>query len=131
MEGAALYSIREGKIAFLIDAFERRKKMKTLKTSLGVMVVFLLLFSAGSAMAMQEEIVGTVMQNGDSYALLAHSGEYLVTGKDLKGYVGDTVATIGDVYTGVDIQTIRIDSVKVLSHKDLITPDLKNTPSKS
>ena len=105
--------------------------MKTLKSALGIMVVFLILFSVGNAMAMEEEIVGTVMQNGGTYALLAHSGEYLVVGKNLKDYVGDTVAATGEVYTGAKIQTIRIDSFRVIAHNDLITPDLKNGSTRS
>ena len=100
--------------------------MKTLKSMLGMTVVFLILLSLGNAMAMEEEIVGTVMQNGNHYALLAHSGEYLVVGKNLKKYVGDTVAATGKVYIGAMTQAIRIDSVNVIAHKDLITPDLKN-----
>jgi hypothetical protein len=100
--------------------------MKTLKSALGLMVVFLLIFAVGNAMAMQEEIVGTVMQNGDSYALLAHSGEYLAVGQNLKDCVGDTVVATGDVYAGANIRTIRIESIKIISQKDLITPDLEN-----
>jgi hypothetical protein len=105
--------------------------MKTLKLTIGIMGVFLILLLVGNAMAMEEEIVGTVMQNGGTYALLAHSGEYLVVGKNLKDYVGDTVAATGEVYTGAKTQAIRIDSVRVISHKDLITPDLKNVNTKS
>lgn len=105
--------------------------MKTLKSTLGIMVVFLILLTVGNAMAMKEEIVGTVIQNGGNYALLANSGEYLVVGKNLKDYVGDTVAATGEVYTGAKIQTIRIDSVGVIAHADLITPGLKNVNTKS
>ena len=105
--------------------------MKTFKSATGLMLVFLLLLSAGSAMAMQEEIVGTVVQNGNAYALLAHSGEYLAVGQNLKNCVGDTVAVTGDVDAGANIQTIRIESVKILSHKDLITPDLENMNTRS
>ena len=100
--------------------------MKTLKSTLAIMVVSLILFSVGNAMAMKEEIVGTVLQNGNHYAILADSGEYLVIGKNLKDDVGDTVAATGKVYIGAETQAIRIDSVKVIAHKDLITPGLKN-----
>lgn len=105
--------------------------MKTLKSTLGMMVVCLILLTVGNAMAMEEEIVGTVLQNGGNYALLANSGEYLVVGKNLKDYVGDTVAATGEVYIGAKTQAIRIDSVRVIAHRDLITPDLKivNTTS--
>ena len=105
--------------------------MKTLKSTLGIIVVFLVLFSVGNAMAMEEEIVGTVIQNGSNYALLAHSGEYLVVGKNLKDVVGDTVAATGEVYIGAKTQAIRIDSVRVIAQKDLITPNLKNVNTKS
>ena len=91
-----------------------------------MMVVFLILLLVDNAMAMKEEIVGTVMQNGGHYALLSPSGEYLVVGKNLKDYAGDTVAATGEVYIGAKTQAIRIDSVKVIAHKDLITPGLKN-----
>ena len=104
--------------------------MKTLKSAL-VVIAILTLFAVGNAMAMQEEIVGTVMQNGDSYALLAHSGEYLVIGKNLQNCVGDTVVATGEVYNGVDTQEIHVDSVKVISSKDLITPDLENANTMS
>ena len=96
-----------------------------------MVVISLILFSVANAMAMEEEIVGTVLQNGGTYALLSPSGEYLVVGKNLKDYVGDTVAATGEVYTGAKIQTIRIDSVGVIAHADLITPGLRNVNTKS
>jgi len=41
------------------------------------------------------------------------------------------VAATGEVYIGAKTQAIRIDSVRVIAHRDLITPDLKivNTTS--
>lgn len=129
--GGVLDSNQKERRAFLINAVERSQKMKTLKPTLGLMVVCLILLTVGNAMAMEEEIVGTVLQNGGNYALLAHSGKYLVVGKNLKDYVGDTVAATGEVYIGAKTQAIRIDSVRVIAHRDLITPDLKivNTTS--
>ena len=131
MKDGVLGSNQKGRKAFLNDAVERSQKMKTLKSTLEMMVVFLILLLVGNAMAVEEEIVGTVLQNGDHYALLAHSGEYLVVGKNLKDYVGDTVAVTGKVYIGAKTQAIRIDSVRVIAHKDLITTDLKNENTKS
>jgi hypothetical protein len=111
-----------------ISTLKCADRLRTIQTKFdtGMMVVFLILLLVGNAMAMEEEIVGTVMQNGDNYALLAHSGEYLVVGKNLKNYVGDTVAASGKVYIGAKAEAIRIDSVRVIAHKDLITQDLRN-----
>ena len=99
--------------------------MKTMKRTFAVLVTGILLFWVGSAFAMEEKIVGTVMKNGDTYALLAPSAEYMVVGKDLKNYVGDTVAATGDVYVDSEFATIHIDSVRVVAYKDLITPELE------
>ena len=62
--GGVLDSNQKERRAFLINAVERSQKMKTLKPTLGLMVVCLILLTVGNAMAMEEEIVGTVLQNG-------------------------------------------------------------------
>ena len=98
--------------------------MKTMQITLAVLVAAMLLFSVGSALAMESEIVGTVEQNGNAYTVVANSGEYLAFGKDLKNYVGETVAATGKVYFGAQFDTIQIDSVKLVSKKDLINPEL-------
>lgn len=76
-----------------------------------------------AAMAMQEEIVGAVVDTGAGYAVIAESGEYIVLNKDLSKYVGDTVAVQGNVEVGADTLALdRISSIQVLSKKDLIDP---------
>jgi hypothetical protein len=101
--------------------------MKPMKSAFAVLVVGILLFSVVSAMAMPEEIVGTVMKNGNTYNLLAESAEYMVVaGNKLNNYVGDTVAVTGNVTLGAEFPTLHVDSVKVLSHKDLITPEIES-----
>ena len=100
--------------------------MKSWKSAFAIAVGGILLFSVGSAMAMQEEIVGTVMKNGDTYNLLADNAEYMViAGNKLEKYIGDTVAVTGNVDFGTEFPTIRVDSVRLVSHKDLITPEFK------
>jgi hypothetical protein len=74
-------------------------------------------------MAMQEEIVGAVIDTGVGYAIIANSGEYLVLNKDLSKYVGDTLVVNGNVEVGADSLAIdHINSIRVLSKQDLINP---------
>jgi hypothetical protein len=101
-----------------------------MKLAVALVVAGLLVFWVASAMAMEEEIVGTVIKKGDSYALLAPNAEYIVVGKNLDKYIGDTVAATGDVLVGAEFDTIHIDSVQVVSHKDLITPELESSSTR-
>ncbi len=88
-----------------------------------VAAVLTWVMSVPAAMAMEEEIVGAVIDTGVGYAISANSGEYLVLNKDLSKYVGDTVAVSGHVEIGADILSLdHIDSIQVLSNQDLIDP---------
>jgi hypothetical protein len=88
-----------------------------------VAVVLILIISVPAAMAMEEEIVGAVIDNGVGYAISANSGEYLVLNKDLSKYVGDTVAVSGNVEIGADTLSFdHINSIQVLSNRNLIDP---------
>jgi len=88
-----------------------------------VAVVLILIISVPAAMAMEEEIVGAVIDNGVGYAISANSGEYLVLNKDLSKYVGDTVAVSGNVEIGADTLSFdHINSIQVISNRDLIDP---------
>ena len=85
--------------------------------------VLTLIISVPAAMAMEEVIVGAVIDTGVGYAIIANSGEYLVLNKDLSKYVGDTVAVSGNVEVGVDTLSFdHINTIKVLSKRDLINP---------
>lgn len=85
--------------------------------------VLFLVISAPAAMAMQEEIVGAVIDTGAGYAIIANSGEYIVIDKDLSKYVGNTVAVEGDVEVGADSLALdHINTIQVLSSEDLIRP---------
>jgi len=88
-----------------------------------VAVVLILIISVPAAMAMEEEIVGAVIDNGVGYTISANSGEYLVLNKDLSKYVGDTVAVSGNVEIGADTLSFdHINSIQVLSNRNLIDP---------
>ena len=88
-----------------------------------VAAVLTLIISVPAAMAMEEEIVGAVIDTGVGYAIIANSGEYLVLNKDLSKYVGDTVAVSGNVEIGADILSLdHINSIQVLSKRDPIDP---------
>jgi hypothetical protein len=52
MMGGVLDSNQKERRALLINAVERSQKMKTLKSTLGMMVVCLILLTVGNAMAM-------------------------------------------------------------------------------
>jgi hypothetical protein len=82
-----------------------------------------LILSVPAAMALEEEIVGAVIDTGVGYAIIANSGEYLVPNKDLSQYVGETVAVSGNVEIGAEILSFdRINSIQVISTHDLIDP---------
>ncbi|MGE5257281.1 MAG: hypothetical protein ACM3KE_11455 [Hyphomicrobiales bacterium] len=82
-----------------------------------------LFVSLPAAMAMQEEIVGAVIDTGVGYAVIANSGEYIVLDRDLSPYVGDTVAVQGNVEVGADSLALdHIKIIRVLSKQDLIDP---------
>jgi hypothetical protein len=100
--------------------------MKSINITFAIMIVGIILFAVGSAAAMEKKIEATVMKNGDNYCLLDDTTEYIVLGKNLKPYVGDTVSVSGDVYNGINFPTIRVDAIKIVAHKDLITPKLKS-----
>ena len=86
-------------------------------------VVLTLIISVPAAMAMEEEVVGAVVDTGVGYAISANSGEYIVLNTDLSKYVGDTVAVNGHVEIGADTLTFdHINSIQVLSKQDLIDP---------
>jgi hypothetical protein len=88
-----------------------------------VAAVLTLIISVPAAMAMEEEIVGAVINTGVGFAIVANSGEYLVLNKDLSKYVGDTVAVNENVEIGADILSFdHINSIQVLSNRDLIDP---------
>jgi hypothetical protein len=85
--------------------------------------VLTLIISVPAAMAMEEEIVGAVINTGVGFAIVANSGEYLVLNKDLSKYVGDTVAVNGNVEIGANILSFdHINCIQVLSNRDLIDP---------
>jgi len=85
--------------------------------------VLTMIVAVPAAMAMQEEIVGAVIDTGVGYAIIAESGEYIVLNKDLSKYVGDTVAVQGNVEVGADSLALdHINTIQVLSKKDLIDP---------
>jgi hypothetical protein len=108
-------------------SFDRKeRKMKNINITFALLIVGILLFSVGNAAAMEKKIEATVMKNDNNYCLLDGTTEYIVLGKNLKPYVGDTVSVTGDVYDGINIPTIRVDAIKVVAHKDLITPKLKS-----
>ena len=88
-----------------------------------VAAVLMLIISVPSAMAMEEEIVGTVINTGVGYAIIANSGEYIVQNEDLSKYVGDTVVVNGNVEVGADSLALDpIDTMQVLSNRNLIDP---------
>jgi hypothetical protein len=88
-----------------------------------VAAVLTLIISMPAAMAMEEEVVGTVIDTGAGCAIIANSGEYLVSNEDLSKYVGDTVMVSGNVEVGADSLTFDpIDTMQVLSNLDLIDP---------
>lgn len=81
-----------------------------------------LILSVPTAMAMQEEIVGAVIDTGVGYAVIANSGEYLVLNMDLSKYVGDTVVVDGNVEVGAESLALdHINKIQVLSKQDLIS----------
>jgi hypothetical protein len=88
-----------------------------------VAAVLTLIISVPAAMAMEEEVVGAVIDTGVGYAIIANSGEYLVSNADLSKYVGDTVVVNGHVEIGADTLTFdHINSIQVLSKQDVIDP---------
>jgi hypothetical protein len=93
-----------------------------------VVAVLTLIISVPAAMAMEEEVVGAVIDTGVGYAIIANSGEYLVLNTDLAKYVGDTVAVNGHVEIGADTLTFdHINSIQVLSKEDVIDPSGAST----
>jgi hypothetical protein len=108
--------------------------MKPSTTRIGLLamvigIVFLL--TASAALAMNEELVGAVVKTDQGCALSTDSGEYLILGKDLTGLDGKTVTVIGNVEDGVKSKTIRVNSVKVLTNKDIIDPSARKVRSKT
>jgi hypothetical protein len=89
-----------------------------------VIAAFLpLIISVPAAIAMQEEIVGAVIDTGVGYAIIANSREYLVLNQDLSKYVDATVAVSGNVEVGADSLAFdHFDNVQVPSARDLIEP---------
>ena len=110
----------------ILNSGEGRQKMKChlKKYKVWAVAAFLtLILSVPAAMAMEEEIVGAVIDTGVGYAIIANSGEYLVLSKDLSKYVGDTVAVSGNVEIGADTLSFdHINSIQTLSNRDLIDP---------
>jgi len=93
-----------------------------------VVAVLTLIISAPAAMAMEEEVVGAVIDTGVGYAIIANSGEYLVLNTDLSKYVEDTVAVNGHAEIGADTLTFdHINSIQVLSKEDVIDPSGAST----
>lgn len=89
-----------------------------------VLLAFVIFFAATatSALAMTEELVGTVVKTDDGVALSTDAGEYLVLGKDLDIYSGDTVAVTGDVEVGALAKTISVASVSMLDVNPVVKP---------
>jgi hypothetical protein len=82
-----------------------------------------LILAVPAAMAMEEEIVGAVIDTGVGYAIIANSGEYLVLNRDMSKFVGDTVVVNGNVEIGAETLSFdRINSIQVLSNRNLIDP---------
>ena len=90
-------------------------------------VVFFFAATATSALAMTEELVGTVVKTDNGTALSTAAGEYLILGKDLEIYTGDTVAVTGDVEVGALAKTIRISSVRMLGVNPVSKPPWADT----
>src|SRR5512147_2023252 len=87
----------------ILNSGEGRQKMKChlKKYKVWAVAAFLTLIrSVPAAIAMEEEIVGAVIDTGVGYAIIANSGEYLVLNMGLSKYVGDTVAVSGNVEIG-------------------------------
>jgi hypothetical protein len=107
------------------------KKMKAQLNSYKVWamaVILLVVIAVPAAMARPEEIVGAVIDTGVGYAIIANSGEYLVLNQDLSKYVGETVSVNGNVEVGADSQAFdHIDTIQVLSPRDLIDPPVSHT----
>jgi len=100
---------------------------KTLICSIVMTVGIFFAAAATSALAMNEDLVGTVVKTDQGAALSTESGEYLVLGKNLSGMTGKTVAVTGNVEDGVMSKTIRAQSVTVLDKKDTIGPSASPT----
>ncbi|MCB2149640.1 MAG: hypothetical protein KQI81_24380 [Deltaproteobacteria bacterium] len=99
--------------------------MKTKPIMLRTMLlacVFLFVATATSALAMSEELIGTVVKTDKGAALSTDAGEYLILGKDLESYTGDTVAVTGDVEIGAMAKTIRVASVSMLDINPVVKP---------
>jgi hypothetical protein len=102
---------------------EKMKRYPNLCKVWLVAALLTLFVSVPAAMAMQEEIVGAVINTGVGYAIIANSGEYIVLDRDLSQYVGDTVAVQGNVEVGADSLALdHIKTIRVLSKQDLIDP---------
>ena len=107
--------------------------MKTNKATLSIILLALIgLISAvsTSALAMNEDLVGAVVKTDQGVALSTDSGEYLVLDKDMKAFIGETVAVTGEVEDGVLTKTIHVTSVNVLTPKDIIDPSAKASGTK-
>ena len=97
--------------------------MRPKTTAIGILLLaagVVIVLTAGPARAMKEEIIGAVVKTDQGAALSTEAGEYLILGKNLDKLIGKTVAVTGRVEEGVDTQTIRVDSVRVLTDKDLV-----------
>ena len=99
------------------------KRYRNIRNVWVAAVVLTLIISVPAAMALEEEVVGAVVDTGVGYAISANSGEYIVLNTDLSKYVGDTVAVSGNVEIGADTLSFdHIDSIQVLSNRDLVDP---------
>jgi len=108
--------------------------MKSSTTRIGLLttvIAIVFLLTASAAMAMNEELVGAVIKTDQGCALSTDSGEYLILGKDLTSLEGKTVTITGNVEEGVKSKTIRVNSVKVMTNKDIIDPSARKAGSKT
>ncbi|MGW8187403.1 MAG: hypothetical protein ACWGNK_09045 [Desulfobacterales bacterium] len=107
-------------------------KFPTTRIGLPAMIIgIVFLLTASAALAMNEELVGAVVKTDQGCVLSTDNGEYLILGKDLTGLEGKTVAVTGNVEDGVKSMTIRVNSVKVLTRKDIIDPSARKAGSKT
>jgi hypothetical protein len=99
--------------------------MKTKPTMIRIMLLifaFLFAATATSALAMSEELVGTVVKTDNGTALSTDAGEYLILGKNLENLTGKDVAVTGDVEIGALAKTIRVATVSILDVNTAVKP---------
>jgi len=78
-----------------------------------VVVAIIGLLSAGSALASEETISGTIEQGADGIVIAADDGQtYMVQGQDLSSMVGKSVKATGTLEEGKSGMTIKVSKVE-------------------